>query len=214
MKVNKILLIVALVALGLMFYMGHSCGSKAGQSVKEAEYGALKEQTTEHIKHLEAAIEEKRGEIERMEAEKNGAIDSSNTIIEKKQEKIEDLDKKIARIQKERDGLKSWEEIAGNEKREKDAWIEKFTLAQAQIEEKDKIIFSLNEKYDARVRLDEEIIAGFEEMARKEKGLRLAAEEMAADYRARLRRKDMQAKITTGLALIGAGFIAYQQVVK
>ena len=102
---------------------------------KTSEYDALKSERDEKI------------------AELNGMIDSSNTVVMRKEEEIATQDKKLKELREANKVLTNKDEIIENLKDQIIILDKKFTLARQQLDEKDKIIFALNKKYEAEHRL-------------------------------------------------------------
>jgi len=207
---TKIIFIVMGILLFLSFFLGKSCVKDKGIPVALYEK-EIKEAGIE-IKALTETIKEKERAIVEMEAERNGAIDSANTIIARKEEELRRKDEEITQLVKEGRNMDEWEAIAKNEKAQKDKWIEKFDLAEQSMAEMRTVIFQLNKKYDERVKLDLEIIASWEQKYDKAVALRELAFKIADEYRRALNKKKWESRISQIVALGLGGYVVYNGI--
>ena len=111
-------------------------------------------------------------ELQGQNALLQGSIDSANTIIANLEGKQGEATNAIGHLTTALGQAKTDAERVPILAALVDEWKGKFTLAQAQIAEKDKIIFSLTNKYNNQLRISEE----YSGLWGKEKTLRLKAE--------------------------------------
>lgn len=210
----KILIGVGALLLVFVFFMGKSCATPSAQTIAEAKYEMERTVADLYQKTLDKAIAELEAEIEEMEAESDGRIDSSNTVIANKERLIDNQTKDILTLREERKHLTEWEALAKNHERESKAWEKKFNLAQEQIIEKDKIIFSLTKKYEKRVKLDEGILTGWKEKYAKEHALRLSCELLSDEKSREIKRLKLGSTVSKVIAGLGVGFTVFSLVRK
>ena len=207
---TKIIFITMGVLIFLSFFLGKSCIKDNGIPVALYEK-EIKEAGVE-IKALTDSIREKERAIVEMEAEKNGAIDSANTVIARKEKDLLDRDEEITKLEHEARDLTGWEDKYNNEKAQKSEWIKKFNLVTDSLAEARTIIFQLNKKYEKRVELDLGIIADWEEKYNKAVALKELAFDLADEYRRALNKKKWEARVTQIVALGLGGYVIYNGV--
>lgn len=207
---TKIIFITMGVLIFLSFFLGRSCVKDNGAEINLHKNEIKRAEM--QIKALTRSIKEKEEAIVEMEAEKNGAIDSANTVIARKEDAIRKKDKEIAQLVKEGGDMEGWEAIAKNEKAQKDKWIEKYDLVEKVVAEKNVIIFNLTKKYDERVKLDLEIIADWEQKYNNAVAVKDVALKLADEYRRALNKKKWEARITQIVAIGLGGYVVYNGV--
>lgn len=198
MKINGLTigLLVALVIL--LIYNFRSCNVNDAEIARlEAIVESKDVQLEEKSKAYEAdkkAHEEKINEL-------NGAIDSANTVIAKLEEKDVDKSKEIKELE---DGYKNLEKDAEkiyNLQEQIDNWKIRFSIAQDKIAEKDKIIFSLQKKYNNELNLrlkSEKLLISMRES-------QVMRDELIAGLEKKLRSKQRASILERG---VGLGIIA------
>ena len=147
MKIGHFFALAALFLLGLIFFTVKSCNLYDENSVLKGKYETYRTLAKEHTKLMQAAIAEQEKKIK--ELEQKQIIYEEN--IKKKEGQIASLHVTTGELKKQRRELTDKDAIIANLDTQVAAWKEKFSLAQSVIEEKDKIIFNLTEKYDAQV---------------------------------------------------------------
>lgn len=138
--------------------------------------------------------------------ELNGAIDSANTVIvdlEKGQTKagntIVKLNDTLAQAKTDAEKVPILESLVKE-------WSNKFSLAQNQLAEKDKIIFSLTEKYESQVRISLQYTVDW----KNEKALRELGEKRSSLQDKRIRSLERRLKlrnVVDVLIVVGAGYL-------
>jgi chromosome segregation ATPase len=143
------------------------------------------------------------------------AHEADRAAAQAQEKKLREADqaksKRLEELEKEYPNLKTCEERLKNALAQRDEWKEKFTLAEARIQEKDKKIFSLTQDYksekDLRIKTEisrDEWKVAFE----KEKALNIS---QALDFNKILssqKRKETLKEILYGLAGFGLGKLA------
>jgi len=150
-----VLLIGFVICLVIIF---RSCQYDPG-----AEIGRLQgevEARDEQIEMKEQGLQELREKNEALQAEKDGAIDSANTVIANLEEKESGLKNKIGALEKDYTLLQTEAEQIDNLKEQVISWKGLYKAALDRIDEKNTIIFSLKEKYNKEhsLRLATEVV--------------------------------------------------------
>jgi len=143
-----VLLIGFIVCLVIIF---RSCQYDPGE-----EIGRLKgevEARDEQLEIKEQGLQELREKNDALQAEKDGAIDSSNTVIDRLQVESDLKSQAIERLEIEFDKLSDKDAKIENLQAQVVAWESRFSLAQETIAEKDAKIFSLQDKYESELEL-------------------------------------------------------------
>ena len=143
-----VLLIGFIVCLVIIF---RSCQYDPGE-----EIGRLKgevEARDEQLEIKEQGLQELREKNDALQAEKDGAIDSSNTVIDRLQVESDLKSQAIERLEIEFDKLSDKDAKIENLQAQVVAWESRFSLAQDTIAEKDAKIFSLQDKYESELEL-------------------------------------------------------------
>lgn len=205
----KLTVIFAVMALLFAFALGRSCGVKHGVDIADQKYAQERAARMTIIEGLNKDIADKQKEIGVLEATANGAINSANTVIANKDEEIRIMDLEIVTLREGRDELETWEAIAKSEKRERQIWTDKFYLAQDQLKEKDGIIFQLNQKYDARVKVDLDIIEMWKKKCDEEHTVRMASEKLSLDKTKKIKSMRFENTLAKGVTVVVAGGLIY-----
>ena len=101
------------------------------------------------LRETDAKANEVIDQYEQRIAELQGNIDSSNTFISNLEQESSGLEAKIKSLERAQINTKDKDELIQNLQSQVHLWTERFSLAQAEIAEKDKIIFSLTEQYES-----------------------------------------------------------------
>ena len=204
MKIGHFLALAALFFLGLIFFTVKSCNLYDENSVLKGKYETYQALAKEHTKLMQAAIAEQEKKIKELE-QKQTIYEES---IKKKEGQIANLHGTTAELEKKRRELTDKDAIIANLDTQVAAWKEKFSLAQSVIEEKDKIIFNLTEKYDAQVTISNSYKLQFEEGQK----LNQIAELRIQSLEKELRISKFTGKIARAGTLILAGLVVYTLV--
>jgi len=206
-KIGKWFIIIALsLILCLGFYFAQSCKVYHKHSVLKGQYDALKNTLDAEVEMRDRAIKAKEEEIEEL----NTAIDSANVVITEKQKESKSKDVEIKELESLYPTLKDKDEQIENLKQQANVWKEQFFLAQEIITEKDTIIFSLTEKYNAQVEITKQWIAKYD----RELALRKLAEEGWKMSDKRIVGLSLQSKVTKILIVAAGGYILYDKLKK
>ena len=101
------------------------------------------------LRETDAKVNEAIDQYEQRIAELQGNIDSSNTVISNLEQESSGLEAKIKSLERAQINTKDKDELIQNLQSQVHLWTERFSLAQAEIAEKDKIIFSIKEQYES-----------------------------------------------------------------
>ena len=101
------------------------------------------------LRETDAKANEVIDQYEQRIAELQGNIDSSNTFISNLEQESSGLEAKIKSLERAQINTKDKDELIQNLQSQVHLWTERFSLAQAEIAEKDKIIFSIKEQYES-----------------------------------------------------------------
>ncbi len=208
MKITGLSVGILIAFIILLVYNLRSCNINDAEIARlEAVVESKDVQLAEKDKAYEAdkkAHEEKINEL-------NGAVDSANTVIAKIEEEQIVKDDRIAELMKEDEQLEDYEPKYYKMKDQRDEWIAKFNLSEDNLAEKDKVIFSLNEKYEAEKKLR---IDGAESLIAEHKKNIEDRDELIAElkHRLKIRQRANTFERTIGLAVIAA--LAYSALSK
>lgn len=144
------------------FFMFRTCRLYDENSVLKGKYEAYRAIAIEDIRQAQGVIAEQEKKIKALD-EKQKTLEAS---IEKKNGQIKTLNLATAELEKQRKELTDKDEIIANLDAQIAAWKEKFFIAQSIIEEKDKIIFSLTEKYEAQIKISNSYKLMYEDMVK------------------------------------------------
>jgi len=198
-----VLLIGFVICLVIIF---RSCQYDPGEEIGRLQ-GEV-EARDEQLEIKEQGLQELREKNDALQAEKDGAIDSSNSVIEHL--KVEDQNKSeiIARLEDEYHKLETEVEKIESLQGQVRAWKTRFSLAQETIAEKDNIIFSLQKKYESTLELQQATQVVLEEY---KMGLGIR-DELVAELERKLKSKSRWQTLER-LAFVGvAGLLLYNSL--
>ena len=145
--------VFGVVAILAVVFLMRSCNLYDEVSVLKGKHEALQIAYADMDLKSKATIEASKADI----AARDGVIEEAGRTIIDAEGKIEDKDKKILRLEEAFTQLgENKDAKIINLQAQVSIWKEKFTLAQAIIADKDKIIFNLTAKYDAQVKISAE----------------------------------------------------------
>jgi chromosome segregation ATPase len=204
----KYLKIVGVVAVVIWAIIGtqRACRIYDENSILKGQYDAMKKAAEEN----KAAADQKIAELQKTIADKNKEIGEAQEIINNKNKDISKNHAKIVELEKEREGLKDKDATIVNLDKQVYYWKDQFSLCQQVIAEKDKIIFSLTEKYDAQVKISLEWYHLYNEQV----NLRVLAERRIDGLEDSLKGLHYSLKVSRTLALILGGIVIYKLIAK
>ena len=154
MKLKQIVVIIlALIAVVVVIGLLRSNGDLSSEN---AELRDREIELQNDLQHQDQISKEAIAEYEKKIAELNGNIDSSNTIIAGIGEKDEALADRTKRLEAARREITNKDALISNLEQQVETWRARFSLAQDTIAEKDKIIFSLTDKYEIQLKITKE----------------------------------------------------------
>jgi len=168
-RVGTLLIELLLVVLAFLL-LQRSCKVEESYRRQLVRYEQLKAQVAKERKTLLDEIKQKEAYIEELEQE----VQASEVKIKELEEKSNKSKHKLAVLEREYNTLKSDQKKVENLLKQVEEWKHRFNLAQATIQEKDKIIFSLKAKYEAQLKISEKWRTAYEQ----EYALRLSCEEV------------------------------------
>ena len=200
--VNKILIFVLIGLLAVIIVVGwlnhqakiREVELKAQYEALSDEYEARKVEALQDIADLRNIISQKDDEIRNITAQievKTGEISHLHAQTDKLEEAY------VAQLDNEAKIVNLKAQVA--------AWKQKFTLAEAIIADKDKIIFSLNKKYEAQV----DISVRWENLYNNEATLRELCEQRLKLADRRIAKLRFGGTVKTGLAIGLAAVVVY-----
>lgn len=144
----------------------------------------------------------------------NGKINSSNTVIARlmeedksKEKRIEELEEELPKLSTAEEKIEYWETWGT-------VWKERFTLCTQVGSEKDKIIFSLSQKYEVESQLNIQLVS-LSRIQKTQISLLETQLQTTASLTAKLGRQLRLSKsVRTGTALVLAGVVVYVLVKK
>ncbi len=151
MKINKGILIgigIALV-LVLVLAVNKSCRLGDKYSLLAGEFNAYKQVAAKNVEAAQKTVDNQTKVI----ADMTKKIVSANAEVFKKNEQIVSLNKTVSNLESQYADLKTDAERVVNLVAQVNIWKDKFSLAEGIIKDKDWIIFSLTEKYEAQVKI-------------------------------------------------------------
>ena len=199
-------IVIGLLLAGVLFYGIRSSRLYDRYSELKGQNEILSADIESLAKKAHQIITEKGKYIDAMDKR----IKELNVQLDLDYQQMDNKNKDLIRLERELRGLKDKDKIIVNLSTQVNTWKEKFTLAEKIIGEKDGIIFSLSEKYEAQTVVSVE----FETLYMKEAELRKLLETRIrlADRKIR-RSKTLNTAQTIGLGVIG-GFLIYSLVKK
>lgn len=198
MKITGLVVGLLIALVILLIYNFRSC------NINDAEIARLEAVVVSRDAQLaekDKAYEDDKKAHEDKIAKLDGAIDSANTVIARLEEEQVAKDEKIEELEKEDEQLEDYEPKYYNMKKQRDEWMAKFNLSENKSVEKDKIIFSINEKYEAEKKLR---IDGAEALIKKHKQNIKDRDKLIAELKHRLKTKRRASALerTIGLAIV------------
>lgn len=201
-KMNiKYWLLVCILGLGIILLGLDKCGSTRKADELKGEYKKASEIAKVERLIKEEVIEEQKEKIEVL----NTTIEVKNTTIAKKERNNIELGNTVADLEKEFDNLTDKDEKIENLIQQVEVWKEKFSLSQGIIADKDDVIFSLNEKYDAQV----VISTSYKDMYESVQGLIDIRTKQVKELEKINKRLRFSSGIKTGVAIGLAGLVIY-----
>lgn len=150
--------VFGVVAILAVVFLMRSCNLYDEVSVLKGKHGALQIAYADLDLKSKATIEANKADI----AARDAVIDEAGRTIIDAEGKIRDKDKRILNLEEAFTQLgENKDAKIINLQAQLSIWKEKFTLAEAIIAGKDKIIFSLTAKYDAQVKISTEWEASY-----------------------------------------------------
>ena len=188
-------LVILLIVLGYK-----SCGLYDRYSELKGRYDALAEEYDTYKDGALKRIDDLNETIEQLDE----TIAGINRDIDLKNDQLTDLHARTDELESTYTKLTDLSEKVDNLETQVSTWKQKFTLAQSIIADKDAIIFSLNEKYEAQV----EISLNWKTLYEHEATLRTLAEVRLKLADKKLRGLQFQLNLTRGVTLaLGVGII-------
>lgn len=148
MKYLKYILPAALVII-LIIVGYRSCGLYDRYSVLKGRYDALAEEYEAQRGSSLKAIED----LDNIIARKDEEINAATSHIVEKEGEISTLHTETDKLEADFLKIKDAIEKVDNLSKQLSIWKQKFTLAEGIIRDKDVVIFSINEKYEAQVKI-------------------------------------------------------------
>jgi predicted nuclease with TOPRIM domain len=149
MLTNKIkLTVIGLAILAIISWLGlKSCRLTDNLSKLKGEYEVYKKNAMAENEKLNTACENQIAIINKFDKQ----IKDTEGDIAHKDEAIKNKSNQISALEKELAGISDKDAKIANLTKQVEAWKEQFSLAQAIIVDKDKIIYDWSQKYDAQV---------------------------------------------------------------
>lgn len=200
-KKHTLITVSVLAILLLLFATYRSCNISKKSAELKGQYEALKGEYSKYKEETEVQITALNTEIKNRDA-----------LIEELHQDIDDIyheigvkDETITELEAEYNDL--FPEVAKIDNLQKQIalWKEKFTLAEEIIARKDKIIFNLNEKYNAQFTITE----NYKELYQNELRLRTVLEKRVKALNKEIRRKTFGGTLKTGLIVAAGTIIIY-----
>ena len=197
----KYWVLVGILILSVVFLTFDKCGSSIKLDRLKGEYKEAKETAKVEKLIKEEIIKKQQEEIEVL----NTTIEVKNTTIAKKERSITELDADVLSL--ERSFLEENDKDAkiSNLIEQVSIWKEKFTLSQGIIADKDEIIFSLSQKYQAQLVISDSYKAMYDTLAVNTEKLRSVVR--AQDWR--IKKLTITSRVKTGIVLAITGVVIY-----
>ena len=201
MKDIKFIAVVVVLCLAIVFLVMDKCGSSSKLDELKGEYKEANE-----IAKVEKMIKEE------IIKKQNEIIEKQDSLIAEASKKAEIKNSHISRLgstitdlEDEFDTLEQQDAKIGNLMQQVEAWKEKFSLAQGIIADKDEIIFSLNEKYNAQLIISDSYKSLYETLQVNTKKL----EKIVTVQDWQIKKYKLTGGLKTGIVLGLAGLVAY-----
>lgn len=201
MKNIKNVAVVVTLSLAIVFLLMDKCGSsrKADELKGQYEEASRIAEVEKRIK--EEIIKEQREIIEKQDS----LIAKANKKVEIKNNLISSLGNEVADLEDEFSNLTDKDEKIANLVSQVSIWKEKFTLSQSIIKDKDDVIFSLNEKYEAQVIIS----ISYKDMYESVQGLVDIRTNQVKELENINRRLKLTSKVKTGVVIGIAAIVVY-----
>ena len=198
--------VYAVIVLSLFLFITKSCNLYNSYSVLKGQYELLQAENNSLIEISQKEISKYQNKI----AERDRKIEEITETVAIKTKKIQELSEISTNLEQEIAGLNNKDIIINKLKENITIWKQKFTIAESIIADKDKIIFNLQEKYEAQLKIS----LNYKEMYEKSHQLLLLSNKQLklADRKIRSARLFSSVK-TIAIGAI-AGYIIYDKVVK
>ena len=197
----KYVTVIGLLIVGIAFLGLDKCGSDRRVDELRGQY-----EEASRIAEVEKRIKE---ETIREQQEKIGTLDATivvlNTTIAKKEENIGQLGGTIVNLEEEFSNLTDKDEKIANLVSQVTIWKEKFTLSQGIIKDKDSVIFSLNGKYDAQVKIS----FSYKDMYESVQDVLVIRDKQVKELEKINRRLKLASGLKTGIVVTMAGVVLY-----
>lgn len=208
----KLAIIGGLVLLTLIFSV-RACRVGDRLTKMEGEYNALKAVHQTTVQDANKRIAEQTRQIAALDdhiAILNGQIERGEALIEASDSQLADLETELVDLRAREESVASLRTEVVNLESQLNIWKEKFTLAQGIIANKDGIIFSLSQKYDAQVVITDQYKKMYSDVQKLHDNL---AAQLGITKRKLKSSKVISTIKTVGLGAVG-GFLVYSLVKK
>jgi len=211
---DKKYLKIAVIALAILaiFLIAKSCKLSPKINKLQGEIAlrdTLIEEGDKALSEVGRALEQASKSHEKRLAELNGLIDSSNTVIARleeeghhKTERIEELEETFPQLSTAEEKIEYWK-TWGTE------WKEQFQLCSQVVVEKDKIIFSLTEKYEAEQTIRLSVEQSLNLTEKQLLLLQAQVHEISSLNQTLIRKFRWSKSVRTGTTLAFVGVVAY-----
>jgi len=200
MNIKNIIVVVAL-SLAIVFLLMDKCGSDRKADELKGEYKKAIEIVEVEKRIKEETIKKQNKIIEKQDL----LIAESRKEVEIKNTHISRLGNTVAELEDEFGNLTDKDEKIANLVSQISIWKQKFTLTQSIIADKDKIIFSLNEKYESQLKITNSYKAMYESI----QGIVGIRTKQVKELEKINRRLKLTSGLKTGIVLTMAGVVLY-----
>lgn len=199
-KRNLVIICAALLLLSVFLFY-RACSLYDGASELKGEYEALKVIQKAEAEKSAAAIKL----YESLIAERDSAIAGLNAVIDETEATLEVKERDLKELQALEPLIEDKDELIVNLRAQIAGLTEQFTLARSIIRDKDAIIFSLTEKYEAQV----QISLTYRDDRDRAAQLQLVAEKRIKVLEGQVRRTRAGSTLKSVLVAGAAGYIGY-----
>lgn len=201
---TKSLIVVIILCVAIIFLFLDKCGSSSRLDRLKGQYENALETARAEKEIKEAIIENKEREIESL----NGEITSLNEEIEEKEADNAELDEDVRELEQMFDKLDDKDAKIANLTEQVGVWKDKFSLAESIIADKDEIIFSLSEKFEAQLKISLE----YKELYEGSMGRIKILEDIKKAQSSQIARIRFTSNFKTGIVLGLAGLVLYNLI--
>ena len=198
---KKEFIIIIVLCVSILFLFMDKCGSSRKVDELKGQYKEASRIAKIERQIKEETIKEQQGKIEKL----TNKIEVRNAEIVKKEQANVKLDGSVADLEREFDDLEQQDAKIGNLMQQVEVWKEKFALAQSIIADKDEIIFSLTEKYDAQLVISNSYKDLYETLVVNTKKL----EKIVTAQDRQIKRFRLTSGLKTGVVIGLAGLVVY-----